>query len=163
AGADYLSRGRLRGLPGAMRRPAAHAGATAAGAAAGPGAVRERTIMPLLDHFHEPIKSRLRYDSLHSGWATYLASNLVEHWLPPPYVAVEHTHLGPKVEIDVATFDRGEQGAAPFPNGGAVATLPRTWTAPPPLATVSVLFPDEFEVLVFAGSGGWELVGAIEL
>jgi hypothetical protein len=78
--------------------------------------------MPLLDHFHQPILSRLPWASLHSGWATYLASHLIEHWLPPPYLAVEHAQHG-RVEID----------------------------------------PDRFEILVYADSAGWELVGAIEL
>lgn len=117
--------------------------------------------MPLRDHFHEPLRGRLRFSTLHSGWATYLATNLIEKWLPPPYLAVEHANQG-KVEIDIATYDTGETHR-PSGNGGGVATLPRTWTVPPALCTVPLRFPDRFEVQVFADSSGWELVGAIEL
>src|SRR5688572_5935124 len=119
-------------------------------------------VMPLLDHFHDPLKTRLGWESLHSGWATYLASNLVEHWLPSNFLAVEHTHLGPRVEIDGATYEGARPGPVVSSNGGGVATLTRSWTVPAALCTVPVVFPDQFEVLVYASPAGWELVGAIE-
>src|SRR4051794_27485231 len=53
-------------------------------------------------------------------------------------------------------------GRTPPSNGGGVATLARTWTAPPALCSVPLFFPDSFEVLVYASPAGWELVGAIE-
>jgi hypothetical protein len=118
--------------------------------------------MPLLDHFHDPIKRRLPWTALHSGWATYLASHLIEHWLPAPFIAVEHTYQGTEIEIDVAAYETTAANSSSG-NGGPVATQPRTWKVPAPLATVPFEFPDCFEVLVYADDGGWELVGAIEL
>ncbi len=60
--------------------------------------------MPLLDHFHPPLSAERRWESFHSSWATKLADALTERWLPPSYIAEEHAHLGPSVEIDVAPF-----------------------------------------------------------
>lgn len=118
--------------------------------------------MPLMDHFHDPLKGRLPYATLHSGWATYLASDLIDNWLPSPYLAVEHANHG-SVEIDVATYETGGLSAGSTGNGGGVATQPKTWTVPPKLCTVPLSFPDRFEVLVYADASGWELVGAIEI
>jgi hypothetical protein len=118
--------------------------------------------MPLLDHFHNPMRRRFPWSALHSGWATFLATNLSERWLPRPFVAVEHTHQGAEFEIDVATYETPPV-ASSSGNGGAVATQSRTWTVPAPLATVPIEFPDCFEVLVYADEAGWQLVGAIEL
>ena len=118
--------------------------------------------MPLLDHFHPPSSDLLPWDTLHSSWATRIADTLNERWLPPEFLACEHTHVGPHIEIDVATFERGG-GTRPSGNGGPVATLPQTWTPPEVACAVPLLFPDSFEVRVYAGPGGWQLVGAVEL
>jgi len=118
--------------------------------------------MPLLDHFHKPGKDLLPWDSLHSGWATRVADALNGRWLPADFQALEHTHVGPRVEIDVATFERPRTAVAPSGNGGSVATLPQVWTIAKAVCAVPLAFPDRFEVRVFAGTGGWHLVGAIE-
>jgi hypothetical protein len=118
--------------------------------------------MPLLDHFHDPMKRRFPWTALHSGLATFLATNLSERWLPAPFIAVEHTYQGTEFQIDVATYETPSV-SAPSGNGGSVATQARTWTAPAPLATVPIEVPDSFEVLVYADEDGWELVAAIEL
>src|SRR5271170_619950 len=62
-----------------------------------------RAVVPLLDHFHPPLSAERRWESFHSSWATRLADALTERWLPPNYIAEEHAHFGPSVEIDVAT------------------------------------------------------------
>ncbi len=62
--------------------------------------------MPLLDHFHPPLSLERRWESFHSSWATKLVDALTERWLPPNYIAEEHAHFGPSVEIDVATFEQ---------------------------------------------------------
>jgi hypothetical protein len=118
--------------------------------------------MPLRDHFHPPIEEQLRWDSLHSGWATRVADLLNDQWLSARFLAVEHTHVGPHIEIDETTLERPEHAAASLGNGGAVASLLRTWAPPTGTCTVPLVFPDSFEVRVFAGHGGWFLVGAIE-
>jgi hypothetical protein len=120
--------------------------------------------MPLLDHFRPPLSSRLRWESLHSGWATRIADTLNRDFLPAEFLAEECTHLGTSLQIDVAVR---EQPEAPGPdrsgNGLQTATLPRTWAPPAPDHTVPAVFSDTFEVRVFSTSEGITLVGAIEL
>jgi hypothetical protein len=99
--------------------------------------------MPLLDHFHPPLKDHYPWESLYSGWATRLADLLNDRWLPRQFIAAEYTH--PET-------------------GPGTATLPAAiWAPPAPDATMPALFPDTFEVRIFQVRGGRTLVGAIEL
>jgi hypothetical protein len=117
--------------------------------------------MPLLDHFHAPLAPRRRWESLHVNWAGAMADVLNESLLPEGYFAEEHAHLGPRVEIDMATF--AESPADPA-GEASTATLPvRTWTPPAPALVLPAAFPDRFEVLVFESEGGATLVAAVEL
>jgi hypothetical protein len=119
--------------------------------------------VPLLDHFHPPVSDSYPWESFHSGWATRLADVLNEQWLPTDFIAAEHTHAGPSLEIDIATFERPfAQRPAPR-NGAQTVTLPRTWTPAEPAHKLPASFPDNFEVKVFSTSGSRSLVGAIEL
>src|SRR5207245_4986576 len=93
-----------------------------------------KAAMPLLDHFHPPLSAERRWESFYSSWATKPADALTKRWLPPNYIAEEHAHFGPSVEIDVAAFEReatgsqeegtvamatvGTKGWAPRPAGG---------------------------------------------
>ena len=120
--------------------------------------------MPLLDHFHAPVKDQFPWDSFHSTWATRIADALKDHWLTPEFIAAELTHAGSGVEIDVATFERasgrsqchderrgyGHSGANYLDAGRRDANHAR-------------YFPRRFEVRVFATTGGLTLVAAIEL
>jgi hypothetical protein len=119
--------------------------------------------MPLLDHFHPPLITQRRWESFHSSWATKLADALTERWLPPNYIAEEHAHLGPSVEIDVATFTR-ESSASSQDEGPAVATTDtKVWSPPAADAVFPAVFPDTFEVRVLSTDTGPKLVAAIEL
>jgi hypothetical protein len=118
--------------------------------------------MPLLDHFHPPLSAERRWESFHSSWATRIADALTEQWLPPNYIAEEHAHLGPSVEIDVATLER--EAMPTEESGGAVATVsPKVWTPPAPDVVLPAVFPDTFEVRVLSLDTGPKLVAAIEL
>jgi hypothetical protein len=94
--------------------------------------------MPLLDHFRPPLQSRHHWGSFHSNWTTRLADGL-SAVLPAEFLAEEHTHGGPGLEINVAT---DEQAA---------------------VRSLKTVFPDTFAVRVFTTTGGLTLVGAIEL
>lgn len=119
--------------------------------------------MPLLDHFHPPLSAERRWESFHSSWATRLADALTERWLPPDYIAEEHAHLGPSVEIDVATFTR-EAAATGAVEGGPVVTLgSKVWSPPAADAVLPTVFPDTFEVRILSTETGPKLVAAIEL
>jgi hypothetical protein len=119
--------------------------------------------MPLLDHFHPPLEDQYPWDSLHSNWATRIA-DAVNDLLPPGFLAAEHTHVGTHLEIDVASFALQPLRSDGQANGPATATLTAgTWAPPAPPYTMPAVFPDAFEVRVFATTGGRTLVGAIEL
>jgi hypothetical protein len=119
--------------------------------------------MPLLDHFHPPLSTERRWESFHSSWATRIADALTERWLPPNYIAEEHAHLGPSVEIDVATFSR-EASATGEEQGGVVATVgSKVWSPPAADAVLPAVFPDTFEVRILSTDTGPKLVAAIEL
>jgi hypothetical protein len=119
--------------------------------------------MPLLDHFHEPVSLALKWESLHAGWTTRLADALNDRWLTAPFLAVEQTHRGPRLEIDVATFESPNRTVRASGNGPLVGTLPRTWSPPEPACSAPANFPDSFEVHILEEVGGWHLVAAIEL
>jgi hypothetical protein len=110
-----------------------------------------------------PLLPRHRWESFHSNWATRLADALSEV-LPPDFLAEEHTHGGPGLEIDVATYEQASVPLWPQPNGPATATAPAAvWAPPAPVRTMKAVFPDTFSVRVFTATGGLTLVGAIEL
>jgi hypothetical protein len=111
--------------------------------------------MPLLDHFHPPLRGPRRWEGFHNGWATYIAQQLNQQLLPPNYFAESEITLGPELEIDVATLEVNSsttQGQA-------------TWTPPKPQLSVAVDFAqlEGVEVRVYQDLGGAELRAAIEL
>src|SRR4051812_93533 len=109
-----------------------------------------RALMPLLDHFHPPLSAERRWESFHSSWATRLADVLTERWLPSNYIAEEHAHFGPSLEIDVGTFER-EGSAAGETGGGEVATGDqKVWAPPSADGVLPAVFPDTFEVRVLS-------------
>jgi hypothetical protein len=119
--------------------------------------------MPLLDHFHPPLSTERRWESFHSSWATRIVDALTDRWLPPNYIAEEHVHLGPSVEIDVGTFE-SEAPVAAAEGSVAVATLAlKVWSGPAADGTLPTVFPSTFEVRVLCMDTGPKLVAAIEL
>jgi Protein of unknown function (DUF4058) len=120
--------------------------------------------VPLLDHFHPPLHPRHHWESFHSNWATRLADDLNDHWLPPEFIAEESTLAGARLEIDVATFEQAPARPGTPPDGSPIATLaPPVWAPPTAPRTMPAVFPDTFEVRVFATTSGLTLVAAIEL
>jgi hypothetical protein len=119
--------------------------------------------MPLLDHFHPPLSNERRWESFHSSWATRIADALTERWLPPNYIAEEHAHLGPSVEIDVAAFEGEETTSSADVNGGMAIVGQKVWTPPAADGYLAAVFTDTFEVRVLSRDTGPKLVAAIEL
>jgi hypothetical protein len=119
--------------------------------------------MPLLDHFHPPLSAERRWESFHSSWATKLADTLTERWLPPNYIAEEHVHFGPSVEIDVATFEREATRNSERVNGVVTTIGSKVWTPPVADAVIPSVFPATFEVRILSIDSGPKLVAAIEL
>src|SRR5215212_4962898 len=110
--------------------------------------------MPLLDHFYPPLSAERRWESFHSSWATRIADALTERWLPPNYIAEEHAHFGPSIEIDVATFERETIATVDF-GGAAIATIgPKVWAPPTANGVIPAVFPDTFEIRVLSTDAG---------
>lgn len=118
--------------------------------------------MPLLDHFHPPLKGHRHWHSFHNAWATSLAAALNQR-LPEGYFAEPNVMFG--IEIEVAALEESTTRlAAPVAPRGASAVQRLAWTPPAPAQTVPFLPVHEtVEVTVFNTSGGPNLVGAIEL
>jgi hypothetical protein len=119
--------------------------------------------MPLLDHFHPPLKGQRHWEGFHARWAAAIADVLNADLLPPDYFAEFQVTLSTRVEVDVGTFDRQAASAPPVADGGGVATVTRAWAPPSPAAVIPAVFPDDIEVQVFSSVAGPTLVAAIEL
>jgi hypothetical protein len=128
--------------------------------------------MPLRDHFHKPLADDTPWSVFHSNWSTKIVDRLNGDRLSDKFKAQESRHFGAQIEADIATLERVERGSLfaevnGHEDGGGVATAIATEVYSPPVASLSatVAFddPDLFEVKIYRGSGGWELVAAIEL
>lgn len=112
--------------------------------------------MPLLDHFRPPVSDEIQWNTFHAVWAGTIADQLTQV-VPDLYRVHEHLKMGGGLEIDVATV-RKRPGS-----NGSPDERRSEWQPSPPTASCPVVFPEQFEVLVFRQSGGRQLVGAIEL
>jgi hypothetical protein len=104
--------------------------------------------MPLLDHFHPPLSLERRWESFYSSWATRIADALTERWLPPGYIAEEHAHIGPSVEIDVGTFETLSAPEEETGQGSLATLSAKAWAPPAPDAEFPSVVPDTFEVRI---------------
>jgi hypothetical protein len=88
--------------------------------------------------------------------------------LSEKFKAQSGRHFGAQIEADVSTLERNERGslfAGLNGHEGGVATTTEIFSPPAATLTATVGFddPDLFEVKVYRGSGGWDLVAAVEL
>ena len=124
--------------------------------------------MPLLDHFHKPLKEDTPWSVIHSNWATKIVDRLNGERLSDKFKAQGMRHFGAQIEADVSTLERDDRGTLfDLSNGseGGVATAPAVYSPPAVELSASVAFddPDLFEVKIYRGGGGWDLVAAIGL
>lgn len=113
--------------------------------------------MPLLDHFHPPLRNVLQWNSFHSAWLTALAADFNRE-LPPRFYAEPSTRFG--IEVDVAALERITDSAV----GENYGDWTPTYTAPTAALTVPfAIGTDALEVLVYEDyPGEIRLVGAVE-
>src|SRR3954451_21653521 len=97
--------------------------------------------MPLLDHFHPPLSLSRHWESFHASWATEMMAALNRGVLPPGYFAETQVHIGSRVEVDVASFERGASAWVAAEDGGGVAV--QTWAPPVATLVMPAVFPDE--------------------
>jgi hypothetical protein len=116
--------------------------------------------MPLLDHFHPPLRGPHPWEGFHHAWATFIAQQLNLEALPQHYFAVPEISMGPELEIDVATL-----GQTQSPGGGSREVTAEVYSPPRPKFSVQVSFAhlEGIEVRVYRDLDGAELRAAIEL
>jgi hypothetical protein len=116
--------------------------------------------MPLLDHFHPPLRGPRRWEGFHHGWASQIAEHLNQELLPEDYFAEPEISLGPELEIDVAAMELASSGRS-----DQVGTATALWAPARPNISLVVDFAhlDTCEVRVYQELGGAELRAAIEL
>jgi hypothetical protein len=121
--------------------------------------------MPLLDHFRPPLYGERHWEAFHGRWAAAVADDLNLRGLPSGYFAEMQVHVGTRIEVDVATWERASREASPSPSsdgGTAVLTAP-AWAPPVPQLNMPAVFPDDLEVQVYSTEGGPTLVAVVEL
>ena len=116
--------------------------------------------MPLLDHFHPPLRGPRRWEGFHHAWAANIAQHLNREVLPDDFFAESEISLGPTLEIDVANVELANRWG-----GAGTATATTVWAPAKPLLTFSVDFArlDVCEVRVYEELGGAQLRAVIEL
>jgi hypothetical protein len=97
---------------------------------------------------------------MHSTWTSTMATQLNQDQLPAEYFAMPLVTIRGGVQVDVVTFQSGEQQESA--SGGGATQI---WAPPqPPLsAVVDFVSLDVYEVRVMQQMGGPQLRAAIEL
>jgi hypothetical protein len=125
--------------------------------------------MPLRDHFYPPLADNPGWESFHHTWAVTMVQRLNTQVLSEDYRSEPETHIGPAIQIDVATYEDDTEHAPFGSNGsngeGGVATAVQAYAPPSPPISGEVTFAeaDTFEVAIYKKDGGWKLVAAVEL
>lgn len=115
--------------------------------------------MPLLDHFRPPLIGRRHGECFHALWAGKIAEQLNRKLLPARYFAEPKLHVGPNVEIDVATFEESPPpGPKPAPASRGARTCPR----PNFVGGLDLSHLDRFEVFIHQEAGDPQLCAAVE-
>ncbi len=118
--------------------------------------------MPLLDHFHVPLFPQRPWESFHTFWAAAIGEWL-NRLLPPRYFAAIHTHLGSRIEADVAEFEQSVSEEGVLGNGAAGGVAVQTWTVPVVVMSMPAVFPDDIEIQVLDTREGVRVVAVVEL
>jgi len=119
--------------------------------------------VPLLDHFHAPLLARRPWESFHAFWAASIGEAL-NRLLPARYVAAIHSHLGSRVEADVAEWEEtGNGGERVSGNGEQGGVAVQSYAPPQTSLTMSIAFPDDLEVRVLDMRDDAQLAAVIEL
>jgi hypothetical protein len=118
--------------------------------------------MPLRDHFRPPVKKLVSWESFHGMWPAIIVQRL-HKILPARYIAAPIVHLGSRVEVDIAAFEKDDAPRfGTSTNGGGVATA--VWAPANASVEVETSLPDvdAFEVRVYDVEDGRRLVAAVE-
>jgi hypothetical protein len=120
--------------------------------------------MPLRDHFRPPLSDERSWEGFHGGWPMMIAAAL-NRSLPRRFVAEPQVHLGPSIEIDVATYEGDDPDPIATGAGDEGGLATAVWAPPEPTLAVATDLPDldEYAVLVRDTRRGRRLVAAVEI
>jgi hypothetical protein len=113
--------------------------------------------MPILDHFSPPLSVERVRNTFHHAWAATITRLLNRRLLPDGYFVAPNVQFGPRVEIDVGTFEHTAVSAS---REESVAV---NHTTLPATAVIPAVFPDIVEVVIIQQEGGPQVVAAIAL
>ena len=117
--------------------------------------------MPLLDHFHPPTSRKAPWTSVATYWMVNV-SKLLNRTLPAAgYRAFVRTNLGNEAEADIAEYENepGGEWAGFNPDGQDGTQLA---VLPPPVASGTPVYPDEFAVEIQSTRDGMRLAAVLE-
>lgn len=115
--------------------------------------------MPLRDRFQTPLSDLKNWEGFHALWPGLIAVDFNRR-LPPRYSAEPRVHLGPEIEIDVASFEGEASSADTVESGDGLAFSPE---APCVVVETELFSASEYEVRVFDERRNRRLVSAIEI
>jgi len=123
-------------------------------------------IMLLRDHFRPPVSKRSSWEGFHGGWPMRIVEELAPR-LPEGFVAEPRVYLGSSYEIDVCTFEHGDDGepATGLAQESSLSLAPMPRTLCPPTLTLDAEFPVQYayEVLIFDLERDRRLVAAVQI
>ena len=116
--------------------------------------------MPLFDHFRSPMTDEAPWTSVGAQWIAWTI-RLLNRTLPEAgFRAFSRIHLGNMAGADIGEYERTAEDERPefdpTEGGPAAAVLP------PPVGTLTPVFPDHFEVEILTTRGGMRLVAVLE-
>ena len=116
--------------------------------------------MPLLDHFRSPMTDEAPWTSVGAQWIAWTLRWLNRTLPAVGYRAFSRIYLGNMAEADIGEYERtpGEKWPEVDPTEGGSATA----VLPPPVGTLTPIFPDHFEVEILTTRGGMRLVAVLE-
>jgi hypothetical protein len=121
--------------------------------------------MPLRDHFRPPLDDVTSWEGFHAQWPAMMVLALARK-LPMRYVAAPRAHSGSFVEVDVATYEKHDEGApAPEAGNGNGGVATAVWAPARPTITLitNLAELDEYEVRVYDTKRGRRLVAVVEI
>jgi hypothetical protein len=118
--------------------------------------------MPLRDHFRPPLADFASWEELHGAWPGTIAFRL-NTILPREYRSGVRVHVGPAIEIDVASFENDKSPKATIESGGTGTAVAWTPARPTLLLETDAPTPPEYEVRVYDERHGRRLVAAVEI
>ncbi len=118
--------------------------------------------MPLLDHFHARAIGTPPWTSIGAQWIACTIRYLNRALPRTEYRAFSRVHLGNIAEADIAEFELPPGEELPDWSEPAAEGGPSTAVLPPPVGTLTPVYPDQFAVEIVSVRDGMRIVAVME-